>query len=90
METLQHNLVDLDSIENVLILYSHSILYSLEENKFVYCNKLLPFNMKSIKPIQKYPRVLFSMNFLVSFGICSTPKLSKYVTFLVFKYKAIQ
>ena len=30
------------------------------------------------------------MNFLISFGICSTPKLSKYNTFLTFTCKAIQ
>ena len=30
------------------------------------------------------------MNFLILFGIFSTPKLSKYVTFLAFTYKAIQ
>ena len=29
-------------------------LYSLGKNKFVYYNKLLPFNMKSINQIQKY------------------------------------
>ena len=30
------------------------------------------------------------MNFLISFGICSTPKLSKYVTLLSLTCKAIQ
>ena len=30
------------------------------------------------------------MNFLISFGICSTPKLSKYVTCSAFTYNAIQ
>ena len=30
------------------------------------------------------------MNFLISFGICSTPKLSKYATSLSLTYKAIQ
>ena len=30
------------------------------------------------------------MNFLISFEIYSTPKLSKYVTFLAFIYKTIQ
>ena len=30
------------------------------------------------------------MAFSISFGICSTPKLSKYVPFLAFTYKAIQ
>ena len=30
------------------------------------------------------------MNFLISFVICSTQKLSKYVTFLAFTYKVIQ
>ena len=33
---------------------------------------------------------LIPMNFLISFGICSTPKLSKYVTFSAFTHKAIQ
>ena len=33
---------------------------------------------------------LFSMNFLTSFGTSSTPKLSKYVIFSAFTYKAIQ
>ena len=78
-------------------------IYSLAENKFIYFNKLLPFNMKSINPIQKYPHIiescacilqifvifLFLMNFLISFGICSNPKLSKCVTFLGFAYKGI-
>ena len=27
---------------------------------------------------------------MISYGICSTPKLSKYVTFLEFTHKAIQ
>ena len=73
--------------------------YSLGENKFVYSNKRLPVNIKSINPIQKYPHViewyafilqifvmifLFPMNFVISFGIYSTPKLSKYLTFLAF------
>ena len=30
------------------------------------------------------------LNFQISFGICSTPKLSKYVTVLAFIYHAIQ
>ena len=35
-------------------------------------------------------KFLFPMNFLICFGICSTPRLSKYVIFLAFTYKAIQ
>ena len=31
------------------------VLYSLRKNEFLYSNKLLPFNMKSINPIKKYP-----------------------------------
>ena len=81
-------------------------LYSWGENKLVYSNKLLPFDMKFINPIQKYPHIiesyscilktiilvilLFPMNFLISFGMCLTPKLSKYVIFLAFTYKAMQ
>ena len=30
------------------------------------------------------------MNFIISFGICSTPELSKCVTFLAFTCNAIQ
>ena len=33
---------------------------------------------------------LFPTNFLISWGIYSTPKLSKQVTSLFFKYKAIE
>ena len=33
---------------------------------------------------------LLLINFLISFGMCSTPKLSKYVTVLLFAYKATQ
>ena len=34
--------------------------------------------------------ILFPRYFLISFGICSTPKLSKYIILLPFTYKAIQ
>ena len=58
-----------------------------------------------INPIQKYPHVTESydcslkmfaimvlslINFLISFGMCSTPNLSKYVTVLLFTVNAIQ
>ena len=33
---------------------------------------------------------LFPMNFLISFRVCSTPKMSKCITLLSFTYKAIQ
>ena len=33
--------------------------------------------------------ILLLISFLISFGICSTPKLSKYVAVLVFTYNAI-
>ena len=62
--------------------------------------------MKSINPIQKYPHIIVSFacivsintcykifisnEFLTSFGIFTTVKLSKYITFLAFRYKAIQ
>ena len=35
-------------------------LYSLGENKLLYPHTLLPFNMKSRIPIQKYPHVIES------------------------------
>ena len=36
------------------------ISYSFAENKLVYTNKLLPFNIKLISPIQKYPKIIES------------------------------
>ena len=35
-------------------------------------------------------KFLFPMNFVITFGICSTPKLSKHVTFLTLTYKGRQ
>ena len=61
--------------------------------------------MKSINPVQKYPHItesyactlkifaimfLLPTNFLISFGTCSTPKLSKHVAVLLFIYNATQ
>ena len=58
-----------------------------------------------MNPIQKYLHItesyacilkifaimfLLLKNFLISFGMCSTPKLSKYVAVLLFTYNAIQ
>ena len=77
----------------------------LGEDKFVYSLKFLPFNMKSINPMQKYLHIiksyayilqsfvikfLFPMIFLICFGIYPTPKLSKYAAFLGFTNNAIQ
>ena len=60
--------------------------------------------MKQINPAQKYPHIIesyacilkifavtidLSINILISFGISSTPKLSKQVTLLFNAYKAI-
>ena len=67
--------------------------------------RLLRLSMKSIDPIQKCPHItesyacslkifaiMFSLlkKFLSSFGMCSAPKLSKYVTVLLFTNNAIQ
>ena len=75
------------------------------EKRLVKSVKLLPLNIKSIIPIQKYPHIIESyacilklfaimfilfLIFFISFGIYSTPKLPKYVTVLVFTYNAIQ
>ena len=76
------------------------------EKRLVNSVKLLPLSIKSINPIQKYPHItesydyilkIFAIMFLlllvkfsISFGMFSTPKLSKYVTVLVFTYNAIQ
>ena len=66
---------------------------------------LLPLSIKSRNPIQEYPDItesyacilkifvcmfLLSINIIISFGICSTPKLSNAVTILFTAYKAIQ
>ena len=79
-------------IENILVLFSNS---SLGENELVEFNKIQHFSIKSLNPIQNYSNIvesityilwifvvvfLLPINFLVSFGICSTPRLSKYVT----------
>ena len=84
---------------------SSFFLKSLGEKRFVYPVKLLPLNIKSINAIQKYPHIiesyacilrifvlifLFLINVSISLGICSTPKLSKYVTTLFFTCKTIQ
>ena len=58
-QTLQHMLTYLDSIEDILILFCH-FFYSVGENKFVYCNKFLAFNIRSINPIQKYLHIIES------------------------------
>ena len=65
---------------------------SYGEKRFVYLVKVFPLNIKPINPIQKYPHItesyacilkmsvlMFSLltNSLISFEICSTPKLSK-------------
>ena len=67
-------------------------LKSFGEKRFVYSVKVCPLNIKSINPIQKYPHItdsyacilkmfvlmfLLLINLLISFGICSTPELSK-------------
>ena len=75
------------------------------EKRFLYLVKVFPLNIKSTNPIQKYPHItesyacilkmfalmfLLLTNALISFGICSAPKESKYVTSLLFTYKATQ
>ena len=41
------------------------IIKSLEEHEFVYANKLLPFNMKSINPIQQYQHIIEPCAFIL-------------------------
>ena len=67
--------------------------------------QVLPLNIKSICPTQKSPLIIESqscilkivvtifllpINFLFSFEMCSTPKLSNYVILLLFTSKGIQ
>ena len=63
------------------------------KKRFVNSVKVFPASIKSIKPVQKYPHIIESyafilkifvaidkersINALIHFGICSTPKESK-------------
>ena len=74
-------------------IISSFFLKLFDEKRFLYSVKLFPTSIKLIKPIQKYPHIIesytctlkifvvidkeLSINYLISFGICSIPKLSK-------------
>ena len=73
-------------------IISSFCLKLFSEKRLVKTFKVLPASKKSINPIQKYPHITelyacilkifvttidFSINILISFGICLTPKLSK-------------
>ena len=75
------------------------------EKRFVNSVKVFAASIKWINPVQKYPQIiesyacilkifalifLLSINYLISFGICSTPKESKQVTSLLFTHKGNQ
>ena len=62
LQILQYILTYLDSIKNMSLAF---FSYSLGENKFVYSNKLLPFNMKSINQIQQYPHIIESFSCII-------------------------
>ena len=62
------------------------------EKRFLNSVKVFLLNIKSINPLKKYPHItelyacilktfvlmfLLLINYLISFGICSTPKLPK-------------
>ena len=59
LQTLQCILIYLDSTEDILILFCDSFIF-IRENKFVYSNKLLTYNMKSLRPIQKHLHIIES------------------------------
>ena len=63
-----------------------------KRNRLVKSTKVLPANIKSMNPMQKYPHIIelfgcprkmlalmlvFPIKSLISSGTCSTPKLSK-------------
>ena len=69
-----------------------SFLKKKSEKRLVKSVGLLPLNIKSINPIQKYPHItesyacilknivcifLLPINLLISFGMCSTQELTK-------------
>ena len=71
----------------------------------VYSNKPFSFSMKLMNLMQKYAHItelsscilqisavvfLLPIFFLISFGICLTPKLSKYFTLTPFRCNFIQ
>ena len=73
---------------------SFFLLKLVGEKRLVKSVKLLSLSVKSINPIQKYPHItelhacilkiyfcmfLLPVNLLITFRMCSTPKLSKYV-----------
>ena len=70
---------------------------TFSKNKFVKSVRALSLNIKTINSMPKYPHIsktsayilkifamifLLSIQFFISFGMCSTPKLSKYVILL--------
>ena len=74
------------------IVWNYITIVLFGEKRFVNSVKIFPASIKSINPIQKYPQIIESyacilkifvfvfllrINVLISFGICSTPKLSK-------------
>ena len=88
--SISHSLFIIISIYHSSI-FIHFIF--VRKNTLVYSRQLLPFNIKSRNPIYKYPHIieiyacilkvfvlifLFVYKTFISFGICSTPKLSKY------------
>ena len=89
---MQYNFFIFLIIKNILVLSYHSSHNHYDKTNLYNLAKLLPFNMKSVNPIQKYPRIIesyacilfniryntfTSYEFLTSFGTCSTPKLLK-------------
>ena len=79
-------------LQNSLKLCHHFLKNYLVKKKLQISVKFLPLSIKSINPIQKYSHIIesyacilktcvttvdLSINFLISFGMCSTPKLSK-------------
>ena len=55
----QHNFFIL-FIQNIFVLFYHPIHICYEKSNFYNLNKLLPFNIKSINPIQKYGHIIES------------------------------
>ena len=63
--TLQYILTYLDCIENILILFYPSFHNHYKKINFYTLYKLLPFNMKSINPVQKYPHITESHAYIL-------------------------
>ena len=66
MDFFHPNLLKIYSEKN---LFNYFIILFVYQNKLVCFRKLLPFNIRSINPIQKYPHIIESYSINISHDI---------------------